>query len=488
MPNERKVVRKELILGFHAVIVFGIAPLCLGQHAPKSANLPWDNSTVHVAQREGAFASTAEYKIDLSKEYSLAELIEFAEEHNPETHLAWRQAKVEAAALGISRSSFLPTLSAFALAQSVQQGILLGDGRFHLEELGIFERGLELTYVLFDFGERGSRVDVSQAKLLAANFHFNDAHRHLLFEVSQAYYLLIEYQGREQAARVALENAQTVRESAEERLHNGLGTLPDALEARSAAAQADLELQQTIGAEEIARGRLATLLALRPSTPLKVRPIDTDPLPAELSSSVEQLTDQAFRQRPDLLQKLEQKNAAQAELRGVRSGYFPTLSFTGNRGHLRAWGELDNLPGIYAPGTSWDARLSLNWKIFDGGRREYEYQRASEERRAAEEEVRVTEDSVAIEVWTAFSNVKTALRRRSAAVELLRASEESYQAALESYQAGVRNLVDLVQAQRTLAQARSEDISSRAGLFLSLSDLAFRTGELTSPAQPRRQP
>lgn len=461
--------------------VFLNSTACVGQHAPASAALPWNPPAVAVPREEAPFT------IDLTRDYSLAELVDLAEEHNPETQVAWQRAKAAAATAGIARSAFLPTLSAFAIGNSLQQGIILQDG-FHIEDLGLFEDGLQLNYTVFDFGQRTSQLDVSRARLLAANFGFNDTHRRILFGVSRAYYRLIEAEGREDAARVALTNAQTVQNAAEERLNSGLGTVPDALEARSAAAQADLQLQQEIGAGEIARGDLATELGLSASTPIRVQPVSTANIPSDIGDTIESFTRRALSQRPDLMQRVEALNAAEAEKRTARSAYFPSLSFSGNNAHLRAWGALDSQPGGYAAGRIWDARLSLNWNLFDGLRRENELARTHAEERAARGELKQTEDQVENEVWAAYSNAKTALRRRQAAIELLQSSTESYNAALESYQAGVRTLIDLVTAQRVLATAQAEDISSRAGVLLSLSDLAFRTADILTTARPRRQP
>jgi len=47
-------------------------------------------------------------------------------------------------------------------------------------------------------------------------------------------------------------------------LQNGLATLPDVLEARSATAQVEYDLQSARGAEVIARGDLATTLGAIP--------------------------------------------------------------------------------------------------------------------------------------------------------------------------------------------------------------------------------
>ncbi|MGA8528080.1 MAG: TolC family protein, partial [Acidobacteriaceae bacterium] len=61
---------------------------------------------------------------------------------------------------------------------------------------------------------------------------------------------------------------------------------------------------------------------------------------------------------------------------------------------------------------------------------------------------------------------------------LLTASQQSYEAAHEAYGYGVRNLLDVVSAQKVLAEARSEDIAARTQLLLQVTSLAFRTGDL----------
>ena len=453
----------------------------MAQRAPQSASVPWNAPSMSINRERDT------YSVDLGHEYSLGELVDLAEQHNPDTKSAWQRARAAAAQAGIARSAFLPTLSAFGLGESTQQGIVLEDG-FHIEDLGLYEYGLQLNFTIFDFGQRASQLDITRARALGTNFGFNDTHRRIIFGVCRAYFQLIEAQGREQAARAALTNAQTVQSSAEERLRTGLGTLPDALEARSATAQADLQLQQEIGRGEVARGDLATLLGLPASTELRVQPINAMTIPAEIGDTIEKLTQRALAGRPDLMQQVQAVRSAEAGIRGARAAYLPSLSFNGNDAYLRAWGALDAQPGSYASGRVWDARLSLNWNLFDGLRREEELARTHAEERAARAEMKTTEDRVENEVWTAYSNAKTALRRRAAAIELLNASTESYNAALESYQAGVRTLIDVVSAQRVLASAQSEDVSSRANVLVSLSDLAFRTGDILTSSRPRRQP
>jgi outer membrane protein len=74
--------------------------------------------------------------------------------------------------------------------------------------------------------------------------------------------------------------------------------------------------------------------------------------------------------------------------------------------------------------------------------------------------------------------MRTALRQQQAAAALLSASEQSYEAARESYSYGIRSQLDVISAQKTLAQARSEDILARSQLLLQVANLAFRTGDM----------
>ena len=195
-----------------------------------------------------------------------------AESHNPETRVAWENARAGAAALGIARSELYPTLVSLAQLGVDREEIPFGT-QFFRQTVPEFEVALELNYTLFDFGARRGRISAESARLLIANFAFNDVHRRIIYQVQQAYYRLLNAFGQEAAVRASLANAQTVQQAAEERLQQGLATLPDVLEARSATAQTQYELQSVLGAEEIARGDLAEALGAPVTTPIRVQPL-----------------------------------------------------------------------------------------------------------------------------------------------------------------------------------------------------------------------
>ncbi len=416
--------------------------------------------------------------LDPAKVYTLAELVNIAEQNNPETRVAWENAKARAADLGIAKSTLYPTLAADVLAGTTRQAIFFGPD-FQRQTVESFSPVFVLDYVIFDFGRRSQEISINKNLLLSANFQFNDTHRKVIFEVMQSYYRLLDTQGLQEAAEANLKNAQTVDQAAEARLQLGLATLPDVLEARSAAAQADYNLQAAIGATEIAHGDLATALGISPTVRFQVESIHAITMPDNIGATVETSIDKALGQRPDLMQRVAELRATGAEVKRAQKNYFPTLSIDGDAGLSRAYGEQPPLPGVYSPTVNpWDAHLTLSWTIFDGLAREKRLARANADQKQAAAAVDAIRDQVENQVWAAYSTANTALRQQKAAAALLEAATESYNAALESYNYGVRSQIDVVSAQRTLADARTADVTARTQLLTGLAALSYQTGDL----------
>lgn len=157
--------------------------------------------------------------------------------------------------MGIAKSALFPTVAALASASVNQYSLFLG--KVYDENTTILPSIPSLSYTAFDFGARSAKTDQAGAALLAADFSVNDTHRRIIFQVAEAYYRLLHDMAQEDAAQTALTDAQTVQQSVEAKLENGLATLPDALEARAATAQ-DYELASIRGLEEVSRGALDT--------------------------------------------------------------------------------------------------------------------------------------------------------------------------------------------------------------------------------------
>lgn len=477
----------KLLLLTMGAMTFSLPHRLQAQNPPVAPNVPWHSAEEKSVEREAGHELPPEYTLSAAKSYSLAELIDFALAHNPETHLAWEKARGRADALGVARSELYPTLAAIALSQTAREQAYL-DTRYYRQTLQSFDTALDLNYTILDFGGRAGRIDTAKAELLAADFAFNDALRQLIYEVESAYYQLLNAIGQEAAARANLANAQAVFQSAEASLKNGLATLPDVLEARSAVARADYDLQAALGTEDIARGDLATALGASPLHSIPVQTVGQISIPDSMEVSVDEAVDRALQHRPDLMQRVAVIRSANARLKEARSAYFPVIETHVYPDPQSLYGAQQTQPWGHTAGLDGQLTFSLDWTIFDGGARKHRVAEAKDDARAAEAQAAATRDEIENGVWAAYSNLKTAFRQREAATALLDAADQSYSAALQSYHYGVRNLLDVTDAQRTLAQARSADVLARTQVLTALAAFAFQTGEAIEPAATGPQP
>lgn len=470
-----------------AIVLFSAIRCLCGQSPPISPGGTWHSSEEQRIVTEARRFQPPRVRIDPERVYSLAELIDLAEANNPETRIAWEGAVAQAGALGLARSELFPVVAAAATAGVDRYEANLG-ARFYRETVPSFQVALELNYTLFDFGVRRGRIDAESARLLASDFSFNDVHRQLIYSVSEAYYRLLNEDGQEEAAGASLVNAQTVQQAAEERLRNGLATLPDVLEARSATAQAQYDLQAVLGSERIARGALATVLGVSAATQVRVQPLSEVPAPESMPEPVEQSISRALEQRPDLRAQFSEIHVEQAERQQARAAFYPSLSINAAPDAQSLYARQQTLPWGHTADLTGSVALSLNWTVFDGGARRSRLEQADAHIRQDMAQVASTRDQIENQVWTAYANLTTAFRQRQAATELVTAATQSYSAALESYNSGVRDLLDVTNAQKVLAEARSADTFARTQVLEALADLTFRTGDAIAAKPGKRGP
>src|SRR5215471_11220206 len=144
-------VRGTVIL----LCVLATEGIVFGQKAPSVPDHPWDASSAKPPFTSPRFTPVP--VLDVAKTYTLSELVNIAEQNNPETRIAWENAKARAADLGIARSTLYPTLAAAALAQSLRLDVFFGNS-FQRQTVETFSPVFQLDYIIFDFGRRSQEI------------------------------------------------------------------------------------------------------------------------------------------------------------------------------------------------------------------------------------------------------------------------------------------------------------------------------------------
>jgi len=456
-----------------------LLPERLARQVAPTPTAPWRSPD--LARYTNLLTRTEGSPIDPQKRYGLIELIDLAQHINPETRIAWNQARRAAAGVGLVESEYLPMLVFSVLGGYQHEAFpapknVASDGFFRANFEQAFP-ALKLSWLLLDFGRRKGALDAAKEQLLAANLGFNRKHQEIVFNVQRAFFALATLRGKIAAAQSSVESARAVWESTEDHLQSGLATLPEVALARQQEAQAEFDLHDVLAMERDAQVALAESIGILPTVPIQITDFSALPSPAALEDSVDKVIDRAIERRPDLIAQVAALRAKEAKVREARAAYFPTLSLVSNVNTLAGRVQIthSNLPNewFHAAEPGYGVGLFLQWNIFEGGARRRRVEAAEAERRAAEDEVTALRDKTIRQVWKAYTDVKLAVRRLEVAAALLDASDKSYQATLESYRNGIGTLIDLLAANRELSRARFVDLDAKLQLLTASAALAF---------------
>ena len=463
-----------------------------GAPAPESA--PKSNSYVLPSNPKAAGEPGVPADLDKTHPYSLPELIDIAQTHNPATRVAWENARTAALAAGIAKATYLPNLSASvvgAYQTSHNNVTVLGARESNDSSAHGSISALSVQWLLFDFGERQATVAAALQGSAIANIAFTAAHQQVIYKVSLAYYAHAAARARVNTTNKALENAKQVQAAAESRYSHGIGTTVEVAQARQATAQAQLAVVHAGGQEEDTSMALIAAMGISPLTEIKIAELEHRQLSPAVMDPVQRIVNEALARRPDVLSAYAAHEVSLARLEAAKAEFMPKLFLSATASYATNSFDLPTLPGFgQQPATidiggnhfGGNVILGVTVPIYDGGmRRAVEGQARADVARtdAMLEQVR---DDATREIVTAGNNVRTSLSALQASEALASASQVTFDASLEAYRAGVGSITDVTRAETLLLEANNASTDAYSQALASAATLALSAGTLgTAP-------
>ncbi len=403
-------------------------------------------------------------KLTTDHELGLHDVVNIALCNNPQTRESWSRAQIQAAQLGISQASYLPGLTASVTGNRNSPGT-------HQRSLG-----LNLSYLLYDFGARAANLENARQLLAAASATQDSTLQTLFLSSVQMYYQTLATQAAYEAANISERAAQESFAAADARYQAGSATPSDKLAARTAYSQAILNRITAEGAMNIARGNLANLLGLDANQAVMLTAAQSDTLSltdesriSDVDQNIATLIEQARQRRPDLQAAQAQLLAAEASANAARASGKPSIS-------LNAATSQTNNAGINSHGST--VGLSLNVPLFSGFAPTYRIRAAEAQIETSKAQLERIRLQVALDVWIAWQNLNTSIQNRRMTADLLNSAEQSERMAIGRYKAGAGTMLDVLNAQTALASARQQRIQARYNWNISRATMAQAIGNL----------
>jgi outer membrane protein TolC len=388
--------------------------------------------------------------------------------NNPQTRELWANSRAQAAQLGVSQSGYLPNISA-SLAENQSTP---GNRQRSI--------GLNFSYLLYDFGARSANLENAR-QLLSSVIATQDSTIQTLFLATvQAYYQSLATQAAFEASLVSERAAQSSFEAAQARYLAGSATPADKLAAQTAYSQSTLNRINAQGAMKIAQGNLANIMGLDANLNIRLEAAQPHAYgnvekSNDFEQNISEMIATARQNRPDLQAAEAQVLAAQASAEAARAAGRPTISMT-------ASSNQNSIAGINTHSSTLGLNLSV--PLFTAYAPTYRIRAAEaqiETRKAQFDKIRL---QIALDVWNAYQNLVTAMQNRRTTADLLSSAEQSERVALGRYKAGAGIMLDLLNAQTTLASARQQRIQAEFNWNINRATLAQAMGNLDARLLP----
>lgn len=369
-----------------------------------------------------------------------------------------RQAEASSRAAG---APLLPRLDGNLGAS--REGRLGGNG----EAVGNrYSGGLVASYEVDLWGRLAADYDAAQAELAASRFDRDALRLSLTASLVETWLRQVALDERLRLADLNLNNAERVLTTVQARANAGAATPLELAQQRGLVAEQRRSREELRQQADDVRSNLAVLLgqgepAATSSTSLVTlqAPSLTVGLPSEL-----------LLRRPDLARAEAQLSAADANLRAARAALLPRLNLSAG-----ANGSAGSLSRVFAD-PLYSLTTALTAPIFDGGALAAERDRSD----ARREELLANYRQRIIE---AFADVQVALNAGSgveaqwqAQQDVQAQAERALQLAERRYQAGADDLLNLLDAQRTLYAAEDQSALLRLARLQSGVALARALG------------
>lgn len=302
-----------------------------------------------------------------------------------------------------------------------------------------------------------NRVEAARARTQAAQAEGRLTQSEVSYNARVAYWTLYEARAREEALADAVRQLERRLTDTRNRREVGRTTESEVLRVKARRDQVRVERLQAESEAASARRTLNDQMG----RPLDATVVLEDTVTlANDRYEEEVLADRARELRPDLEALRQTVRAREAEVDAAQSNWYPQLALTGSYLYGRPNEQLFP-PEDRFRGT-WEVGVHVSWRLSTGGRTDAATDRAEARRLQARYELEDRRRAVTVEVKKQFQNVRQAREAVLAAETSLESAREATRSVRSHYEEGMTVLSDLLEAERTLREARARLAAGQA--------------------------
>ena len=403
---------------------------------------------------------------------SLEEAVRLAQQNSPLTVQARNANRTSESAVRASLAQFLPTAS-FSYSGNQAGGTQFVQGT-PVPTTGLpwsYSRSVSSNLTLYDGGQRNYNYRAAQANMESAGANEVAQRYSVALTVKTQYFNVLAANEQMAASKQLLEQAQQQLNVASAKMKAGVATLADSLTSAIAVGNAKLSI---LTAENSLRNANAALTRLVASpvmvTATLADTMDTGKVDLDEAQLLAMVSD-----GPSVRQSTQALEAARAQHKAATTPYMPTLALNASYGQNPKQSQNFNFGGG-PTATSTRFGLSLNYTIFNNYTREQSLLVARVNAENAEANLRDAKALVVQNLTTFLSNYRTAQSTIELQLLTIQSAREALRVVQQRYNLGTSSLLEVLQAETTLDNARAQLINARVNARIAKANIEALIG------------
>jgi outer membrane protein TolC len=329
---------------------------------------------------------------------------------------------------------------------------------------------LQMKWAVWQFGRQIAKHGQSLLKLDIAKLQYERTRQAMEFDISQAYYRVMETRTALSIAEGAATRAGIFLQDVRDLSREGRVTREMALRAETLAKEVDQRLANARSAAELAVVGLNKAIGLNVNAPTQA----AEQIPAlpVFNSSLQDCLLLAVNHRPEF--PLVQKGilVALADVTIAKTEFFPTISVQSAFSNVTGTGVQNSYVGA--------GGVFATIELFAGGRRKGLLESAHAEARIACARAQQVCDGIAYETHVAFRGAEDAQRRIGVAEAALAQARENLRLITNRYRTGEATPTEVVDAHVILTQAELSANTAYYEYQTALARLEYAVGSSVS--------
>lgn len=400
---------------------------------------------------------------------TVEQAVAYALENNPAITAAVQDVQVAAAQVDAARANRLPDVGVNVSASynPSPTEVSFGDATVQLGEKFNSTLGVTVSQPVWPSARWRAPIAGAQANLGVNTEALQRTRQTVAFQTRQAFYQVLTAQQLQAVAQESVQAAQTQLKLAESTVAAGYAAPLDIYQARATLADAQVTLAQAKNAVDLARAALVTQLGLPADTPVQLD------MPAGLPAvppNLDDLTQTALRQRPELAQINFRRQQVRAQIDLIRLQQRPIVNLQANYAK-----DLTSASALSTSGLTFGAAIGL--AVYNGGQTKAELEAARTQLAQLDTAAKQLELGITLEVRQAYLDLQNATEQLTAAEEGLRAAEEALRIAQIRYENGEGIILEVDQARVRRTQAQTALAQAQFQAQVSAARLSFALGE-----------